>query len=313
MIMRQVNLSGVDLNLLPPLEALLRLRNVTHAAAEVGLSQPAMSRALARLRHLLDDPLLVRTSAGYVLTPRSQQLRPALAAALGDVRHLFRQPDFDPAGERRTFRIACSDSQAILILPTLMARLARVAPGIDLRQVSYSSDMVQRMESGNLDLAFALSTTPLPPGARSEVVAQDRLALIMRRGHPLSERPLTIADYAAADHASIAILGDGQSELDATLAASGVSRRIAMVTPHFAAALATVACTDLVTTLSRAFAARMAGAFDLVLREPPLPETVMTVTLVWSHLRSGDRLLTWLRGLIREVAGEEHPTGKIGL
>ncbi|MCZ8315255.1 LysR family transcriptional regulator [Phreatobacter sp.] len=304
--MRDTNLAGIDLNLLPPLEALLRLRNVTYAAAEVGLSQPAMSRTLARLRHLLGDPLLVRTGAGYVLTPRSRDLLPALGAALEDLRGLLHPPAFDPAGARSTVRIACSDTQAILLMPAVMARLAREAPGLDLHLVPYSADMIPRMAAGRLDLAFALATTPLPPGARSEAIAQDRLVMVMRRGHPLADMPLSIADYAVVDHAGIAILGDGLSDLDAALAASGISRRIAVVTPHFTAALAAVAATDLVSTLSHAFASRFAAPFGLVLREPPLPETAMTITLVWSHLRAGDRLLVWLRGLIRDVAATLH-------
>ena len=301
--MREVNLAGLDLNLLPPLEALLRQRNVTYAAADVGLSQPAMSRALARLRHLLGDPLLVRAGAGFVLTPRAESLVPQLAAALGEVKGLFRQQAFDPSGERRTIRIAASDTQTVLLAPALMARLKREAPGLDLRFVPYATDMVRRMETGALDLAFALSTTPLPPGAQSAVIARDRLALVMRRGHPLAGKAWTMADYGAVDHAAIAIFGDGQSELDALLAAAGVSRRIALATPHFTAALAAVAATDMVTTISRAFAARFAAALDLSLREPPFAETGMAMTLVWSHVRARDPLLAWLRALIGDVAG----------
>lgn len=304
--MHQTNLAGVDLNLLPALEALLRQRNVTRAASDVGLSQPAMSRALARLRDLLGDPLLVRIPGGYALTPRALDLETRLAAALGDVRAVLEQPVFDPAIVQRTLRIASSDLQNILIGPRLVSRLAREAPGIDLRMESYSSNLIARMESGALDLAFATAATPLPPGAASEIVASDRLALVMRRGHPAARRAWTMATYADYNHVGVSLLGDGNSDMDALLAAAGVRRRIALVTPQFYAALEAVAASDLVTTLSRAFAARFADTLDLVLMDPPFAEIHMQLTLVWSHVRTSDPLLAWLRRLIGEIAREVH-------
>lgn len=302
MSMRDINLSSLDLNLLPPLEALLRRRNVTHAAADVGLSQPAMSRALSRLRALLGDPLLVRGQGGFVLTSRAQNLAPRVATALDELKVLFQEQSFDPASERRTIRVAASDTQTILLAPMIMARLAREAPGIELRMEPYGQDLFTRMERGACDLAFALATTPLPVGAMSEPIAVDRLALVMKRGHPAADRLWAIADYGAFDHVGVALLGDGRSELDALLAAAGVSRRIALMTPHFMAALATVAATNMITTISEAFARRFADAFDLIVREPPFADTELRVTLVWSHIHATDPLLAWFRGLVRDVA-----------
>lgn len=302
--MREVNLSGLDLNLLPALDALLRRRNVTHAAADVGLSQPAMSRALSRLRALLDDPLLVRGHGGLVLTPKAQGLVPRLATAVGELKGLFRERDFDPSAERHTIRIVAADTHTVLLAPPMMARLSREAPGIDLRFEPYGTDMVRRMENGALDFAFAVSTTDLPSGAVSMPVANDRLALVMRRGHPRAARPWTIADYGTCDHVGIALLNDGRSEMDGLLAAAGVNRRIALVTPHFIAALAAVAATDMVTTISEAFALRFAKAFGLVVRTPPFANTELQMTLVWSHVRSHDPMLVWFRQFIRETAAQ---------
>jgi len=302
--MREVNLSGLDLNLLPPLEALLRRRNVTHAAADVGLSQPAMSRALARLRDLLGDPLLVRGQGGLVLTPRAQTLAAQIAPALERLKGVFREDAFDPRAAQRTIRIAGADTQAILLAPGILKRFAAEAPGLDLRIETYGRDIVSRMESGGLDFAFALTTTQLPPGARSERIGEDRLALVMRRGHPAAKKRWTVADYGRFDHAAVAIFGDGQSDLDALLAAQGVRRRIAFTSPHFAAALAAVSASDCVTTLSRAFAAKFADAFDLILKEPPLDMPPLETTLVWSDLYDTDPLLRWARGVVREAALE---------
>jgi DNA-binding transcriptional LysR family regulator len=300
--MQNTNLAGVDLNLLPALDALLRRRNVSHAAADVGLSQPAMSRALSRLRDVLGDPLLVRGAGGFVLTPRAMRLAPIVASALVEIAGVYDEQAFDPAKAQTIIRIAASDYQTIMLAPAIMARLSAQAPGIDIRMQPYSADMAQRIESGALDLAFATRTTPLPPGAQSEVVGQYDLALVMRRSHPRARRVWRIEDYAAYDHVAIALTGDGQSDLDALLAASGLRRRIALVTPHFMAAVATVSQTDLVTTIARDFAEMFADQFDLVLKEPPFEATHFQMTLVWSHVRRNDPVLEWVRGIIRDVA-----------
>jgi len=303
--MRQTNLAGLDLNLLPPLEALLRHRNVTRAAADVGLSQPAMSRALARLRDLTGDPLLVRAHGKFALTPKAERLAAQLAPALDQVKRVFAEPAFDPAAAKRVIRISAVDQQTVLYAPPLMKRLAHEAPGLDVRFEPHTADMAARMEHGALDFVFALATTPLPPGAMSEPIAHDRLALAMRKTHPRAKRRWRTADYGAVDHVGVAIFGDGQSELDAMLASHGVKRRIALVTPHFTAALAAVSQTDMVTTLSRTLAQRLAPTFGLALHEPPFDKTEMIVTLVWSHVRAGDPLLAWLRRIIGEIATAE--------
>lgn len=304
--MRQLNIASVDLNLLPPLAALLRRRNVTHAAADAGLSQPAMSRALGRLRALLGDPLLVRGTSGYVLTPRAAALQPRLEAMLTGIGEMLITAPFDPLRATRTVRLAAADSHTVGLIPALMARLAVEAPGINLQVQTYSADLQSRIESGAIDMAFATATTPLPPGSMSATLTDDRLTLVMRRDHPAAHREWTLKDYADWSHVGVALLGDGQSDIDAELAAAGVKRRIALVTPHFTAALATVAVTDMVTTVSETFARRFATAFDLVLKPPPLAAKELRLTLVWSHIRDTDPLLAWFRGLLAEVATALH-------
>jgi DNA-binding transcriptional LysR family regulator len=299
--MHEMNINGVDLNLVPALEALLRQRNVTRAAADIGLSQPAMSRALARLRILLGDPLMVRTSRGYSLTPKAEQLRPQLAVALTSLRGMFQPQPFDAGIERRVLKLAAADVHTVLLLPGVMARLTRDAPGVDLRIEAYRPDVLSRLADGSIDLAFGMTTTPLPPGVVSKTVFTDRLALVMRAGHPNAGLPWTLMDYGRHSHVGVSILGDGQSHLDAVLAAAGVTRRIALVTPNFTAALATVAQTDMVTTISAALARRFAPSFDLVLREPPFAETALLTTLVGSAVRATDPFLVWFQTVVRDV------------
>jgi DNA-binding transcriptional LysR family regulator len=134
------------------------------------------------------------------------------------------------------------------------------------------------------------------------VVLHDRLGLVMRRGHPAARRTWSIADYGKYRHVGVSVLGDGQSEMDALLAAKGVTRRIALVTPSFVSALSAVAETDLVTTVSAALARRFAKTFDLVVKAPPIGDDRMTMTLVSSHVRAQDPFLVWFRNLVREVA-----------
>ncbi len=299
--MREVNLAALDLNLLPALEALLRRRNVTRAAADVGLSQPAMSRALARLREIFDDPLLVRTGGGLAPTPLAEALIPKAAAALDGLRGLFRSEDFDPSALKRVFRLAAADAQTILLAPGLVSRLAVEAPNVDLRFEPIGRDIIARMEQGFVDLCFATAATPLPPGAFSEPLASDRLALVMRRGHPAANRNWSLGDYALYPHATVAFFGDGVSEIDAALAAAGVERRIALTTPHFMATIAAVAASDMVTTISWAFARRFAEPLGLVLRPTPLPDA-LDITVVALRLRAADSTLQWFRRVLREEA-----------
>jgi DNA-binding transcriptional LysR family regulator len=299
--MREVNLSGLDLNLLPALDALLRRRNVTHAASEVGLSQPAMSRALARLREIFGDPLLVRVGGRLAPTPLAQSLAPKVAATLVELRGLFHPQDFDPATLRRVMRIAAADAQIILVAPRLIARLRREAPGVDLCFEPIGRDIVTRMEQGEVDLCFATAATPLPPGAFSETIARDRLALVMRRGHPAASRSSSLTDYGLYAHATVAFFADGVSEIDARLAAAGVERRIALTTPHFMATLAAVAASDLITTISAAFARRFAATLDLVLREPPFDDQ-LDITIVGVKARSADPAMRWFRDVLRQEA-----------
>lgn len=238
--MRKVNLSGIDLNLLPPLHALLTRKNVTHAASDVGMSQPAVSSALARLRHLLDDPLLIRDTKGLMRTPWGEALLPVVARAIENLTSVFESQHFDFKKVKCTIRFASSDVQTILSAPRLHELMRREASGIDLRFEPYGRDVTKRIEDGRLDFAFALSSTPLPSGSASFEIMNDRLALMMRRHHPLAKKTWMLKDYTRVDHIAINLTDDGISDLDALLSHANITRRVALTTPHFVAALTAV-------------------------------------------------------------------------
>jgi len=262
-----------------------------------------MSRALARLRDLLGDPILVKAPGGLAPTARAAALLPQLTASLDRLGGVLRPPAFAPEALDRTFRIAATDVQALLLGPPLLARLRAEAPRATLQFVIVGADVRERIATGDIDLAFATSTTPLPPGAHSEPLVEDRLVLVTRRG---AVAPATLTDYARRDHVTVAIFGDRMSEIDAELAEAGLTRRIVFTTPHFLVALAAVGATDCVTTLSAALARRFAPTFGLALQESPLRGKALMLTMVVTATRAHDPGLVWLKARIREAASEAY-------
>jgi DNA-binding transcriptional LysR family regulator len=300
--MHSLNLRSVDLNLLPALEALLRHRHVTRAAAEVGLSQPAMSHMLARLRRVLGDDLLVRGSSGLALTARAEEIAPRVAALLNAAGAIYRPPPLDISKVRRVLHVAAADLHTILFVPGLMARMREEAPGIALSVHNYTRDIFKRLSDGSIDLVLADAETPLPPGAVSTVIGEDRYALVMRDKHPAANKRWTVGEYTKWDSVVVSIFGDGASNVDARLAQAGVARRIGLSTPHFMASLAVVSATDMVATTSLIFATRHAKSFRLVVRDPPLPEIRFTSTIIGSALRMNDPVISWFCTLVKVVS-----------
>lgn len=299
--MRDLNLSSTDLSLLPALDALLRRRHVTRAAEDVGLSQPAMSHVLARLRRALGDDLLVRGPSGLALTSRAEEIAPHVTAILDAAKAIYRPPAFEPSKVRRTLRLVGCDWHSILFAPDLMKRIREQAPGIELSIENYTRDSFKRLAEGAVDLAFFNAQTPLPPGAVSTVVGEDRYALVMRDGHPAARKKWTLADYAKWDSVVVALTGDGMSDIDARLAKAGITRRVGLSTPHFMGCLAAVSATDMIATTSLLFAARHARAYGLVVRKPPFPEARFANTLIGSASRMNDPVIRWFCALFKDV------------
>ena len=300
--MRDLNLASVDLNLLPALEALLRRRHVTRAAEDVGLSQPAMSHVLARLREVLGDDLLVRGPSGLALTSRAEEIAPRVVAFLNAARAIYRPPPFEPSKVRRTLHIGGCDTHSVLFIPDLMKRVREEAPGIDLSIENYTRDIFKRLEDGSIDLVFANAEIPLPPGAVSTVIGEDRYALVMREKHPAAEKKWTLAEYTKWESVVVSLFGDGTSDIDARLAKAGLTRRIGLITPHFMGCLAAVSATDMIATTSHLLATRHAKSYRLVVREPPFPEVRFTSTLIGSAPRMNDPVIRWFCTLVKEIS-----------
>jgi DNA-binding transcriptional LysR family regulator len=300
--MHQTHLSGVDLNLLPLLDAVLSERHLTRAARRVGLSQPAASRALGRLRALLGDPLLVRSGRTSVLTPRAEALREPVRLALSTISQaLLEPPPFDPARDRRTVRIAADDYATLVVLTPLLRTLYRKAPGLDVHVLPPLSSCVERLMRGEVDLAIAPWTDRTPATLRAEVLCEDGFVGMVHRKHPFARRAPSLKQYVEARHALIAPSGQRGGYVDAALAKLGKERRVALMSPHFLATPFIVAESDLVITLAERVARHYARLLPVAFFKPPIALPRFQTALYFHARDQQDAVLIWLGSELRAL------------
>lgn len=293
-------LRTIDLNLLVVLDAVLAERHITRAAARLGLSQPAVSHALNRLRHLFGDELMVRTAGGLRPTARALELEPAVRDLIARTRRVLGLTGFDPAADRRTFRLAMSDYGSAVLLPAVLARLRREAPGIGLSVVQAGrAAMAEDVASGALDAAAGVF--PHAPATLTvRRLFTERYVCLADRNHPaFAGCTLTLEGYLAAPHLAVAIGGEGPGEVETALAAIGASRRVQVVIPHFGTAQHLLPGTDLILTIAGRAVARPAAGLRVC--PPPFAVAPFDFALL-SHPRAGDdAALAWLLRLIAET------------
>lgn len=294
------NLASVDLNLLVVLEALLAERHVSRAAVRLNRSQPAVSHALARLRILLDDPLLVRRGGRLEPTARATEIAPQLGEALGRMRHLLTPAGFDPATERRTFRLGMSDYGAAVMLPTLLPLIRAQAPHVDL-VVSQASREVMAAEvmDGETDLAFGVFPD-LDQSLRVHRLFEEHFACLADTENLAGRPGMDMATYLARPHALVALRGDRESEVDAALAVLGFKRRLCLVLPHWSVAPGLIAGTDLVLTVARRTLPSRPEDNGLHVFAPPFDIPPFGFQQIWHRRRDGDPAHQWLRRQIRD-------------
>lgn len=299
------NLAAVDLNLLVVLDALLAERSVTRAGARVGLSQPAVSNALARLRALVGDPLLVRAGSAMEPTPRALELAGPVRHALATLgRALSTAPRFDPATSQHTFRVAATDEAQLTLVPPLAARLAAAAPGVDLSLARATSRVEDGLRTGRHDL-YVGSWLDIPASLNHHLLRHEPFACVARKGHPALTGGLTLGAFAAAAHVLVTPAERPGSAVDAALADQGVDRRVALRTPHLSVAARVVARTDLLAILPRRVAETFAAELPIDVFTPPLDAPAVPVHLVW-HPRAHDHApQRWLRQQLMDTAAAE--------
>lgn len=272
-----------DLNLLAALDALLRETSVSGAARRLGIGQPAMSAALARLRVLFDDPLLVRTPRGMEATPRAKALAVPLRQTLSELRSLVEPPGaFDPATTQRTFRFSGGDYAGMTVLPPLIEDLQRTASRINIRFRYVEKDSVpQLLDRDELDLALSVVGT-LPPRFRTEPLIKESFVCAARVGHPILKGRLTRERFAEADHLLVTERGDEHGCMDELLQRDGLSRRVALTVPSAALVAGALGRSDLVATIARRAGDHIAEQGRIRLFEPPYDAPTWTMSLVWA-------------------------------
>jgi DNA-binding transcriptional LysR family regulator len=301
------SLAGIDLNLLVILDALLAERHVTRAAQKVGLTQSATSHALARLRALLEDPLLVRGPRGtLVATPRAETLAVPLRRALESLQTALRgDAPFDPATARASFRIATSDYAEIVLLPPLIRRLAQEAPGIDLWAVPVPDLPAPVLAAGELDLCLAPHAQGgFPAGIYQKRLFDEDFRCVVRKGHPAAAQRLTLARFCDLSHALVAPRGTPGSFVDDALARMGKTRRVVVRVPHFLVAPHVIASSDLVVTIPTRIAEIHAAPLGLALLPPPVEVPPFTFSMTWHERAHHDPAQRWLRDTLAKVARE---------
>lgn len=302
--MKSIQLHQIDLNLLVVFQQLMQQRQVSRTAALMGVSQPAISNALARLRALLDDPLFVRTPAGMQPTPRAMALDQPVAQALAQLQGALNQGEaFDPARSERQFQIGMTDIGEIYFLPWLVATLAERAPGITLSTLRNTAvNLQEEMASGHVDLAIGL-LPQLKGGYFKRQLFTQRYVCLMRRGHPLARRTLTEAAYTGAEHVLVVAQGTGHGQVDELLARRGLRRRVRLTVPHFVAMGHLLSQTDLLATVPERLAQALLEPFGLVVKPTPVALPEAGISVFWHARQHKDSANRWLRALAFERFG----------
>jgi DNA-binding transcriptional LysR family regulator len=301
------NLLRNNLNLLGVLDALLSERNVTRAAEKMHLSQPAMSNALAKLRQLFDDPLLVRVPGGLALTPRAEELIEPVHRILEEVDHAFQpQQTFDPATAQNSFNIAATDSLELTLLPLLSQRICKQAPGVKLTVVPRTSAKVPHAQllSGEIDLVIG-HFADMPETLHVRTLYQEKLVLVVRDKHPTIRRKPTLAQFVAVPHVLI------YPQADAFLAMAGeqhpgaIARlNMALRLPHFAAAPIIVSQSDCSVILPSRLAERFAALLPLKIFPIPFDIPPFSISAAWHERTHHDPAQHWLRQMFVDICGK---------
>ncbi|WP_103341366.1 LysR family transcriptional regulator [Amycolatopsis sp. CA-126428] len=298
----------IDANLAVALDALLTEQSVTRAAARLHTSPAAMSRTLARLRRILQDPLLVRAGQTMVPTPRAHALRDEAAAVVRSLAALLTSGAVvDPATLHSTFTLQAADLVGAALAAGLLQLTRREAPGVSLRFRTEEFEAGSALRDGRIDLEIG-AIDHVDPETQVENLLTLRMVAAVRPGHPLTEQPLTPARLAAADHVAVSRRGRFTGPLDTALAEHDLRRRVAVVLPSHLAAMALAARSDLVclvpAALSDAPASPLtadATALGLHLLDIPLPLPPLTIGMAWHPRQSADGAHNWLRAAVRRT------------
>ena len=290
------HIKGFDLNLLVSLQALVEERSITRAGRRLSLTQPAMSRVFDRLQKLFGDELLIRTGGRYEPTHRALDIYAELKGLLPKISGLVDGKEFNPADITGSFRMEATDYAALVVLPGLTKVLLQTAPGLRIEVSPLdNSEFLKRLEANTLDLAFRANEAPQP--FRSEPVFRDKCVCLIRKGHPLGGRHLTMEGYLRWKHVG----GGGMGVVQQILDRIGCKRDVQLRVP-FSVLGSIVERTDLIATVPQRMAKRLAASSKTQIVSAPRELQGFTYLQIWHPRYESDSVHKWLRELIKQVA-----------
>ena len=300
-----MDIRAVDLNLLKAFDALMSERAVTRAAARIGLSQPAMSHALARLRNLFADELFVRTPNRMEPTARAREIAPLVSTAIEHIEAALNLgAGFDPAKSTGIFTAGMAEYAEVALVGRLAESFARQAPRATLRLTPVTgAEAAEQLDRGAIDVAVA-RLGALPTHLDAIVLLRDPFMLVARRGHPVAAHTLSIEAYAALDHVLVSPRGDTTGAVDRTLAGFGLKRRIALLVATYLALPAALAASDLVATVPRRTAQQIAALAEIEIMPLPI-DLAVTASMAWHRRAASEPAQQWFRSLLIGAAGAE--------
>lgn len=297
-----MELKDIDLNLLVVFNQLLIERRVSKVAENLGLGQPAVSNALARLRKLFGDELFLRTAHGMEPTPFADQLAEPVGYALGMIHDAVNQrTSFDPATSNRKFSIGMTDIGEIYFLPSLMVEIARIAPLVSISTIRNTAiNLKDAMEAGHIDLAIGLLPL-LQGGFFQRRLFIQKYVCMLRKDHRLDKQKISQTEFFAADHVAVVSSGTGHGKVDELIDGNSQQRKIKLTVPHFVAVGHILQSTDMVATVPERLAQRMAEPFGLVYVNHPVKLPEIAINLFWHAKYHKDPANQWLRGLVFDM------------
>jgi DNA-binding transcriptional LysR family regulator len=304
--MSTMELSDIDLNQLVLFQQLMVERRVSKVAENLGLTQPAVSNTLAKLRRQFGDDLFVRTPKGMMPTPFAEQLAEPIGYALGMIHSGLNQASrFDPASVKRAVTIGMTDIGEIVFLPALVERLRQEAPGVSLSTVrTTATNLRDDMEAGKVDLAIG----PLPQlkaGFFQRRLFRQRYVCLFRKGHALDRRRITLTDFKAAEHLVIVSAGTGHGKVDELIRRAGVERSTRLTVPHFVSVGHILRRTNMVATVTERLAESLVEPFDLTFRPHPVDLPEIAINVFWHAKVHRSPVHQWLRGVVFDLFGED--------
>jgi len=298
--MREVHLRDVDLNLLHALRALLEERHVTRAAKRCFLSQPAMSRALERLREMFGDVLLVRSGRAYERTVRGERVLRELESLMPRLEAMVRGESFEPEGSHERFRVAMTDHAAAMLMPPLLRRVRAAATNVKVEVSMWHSHVYEDVTAGRLDTA--LSAEAAPAVLEAEVLYEEDFVCLVGSAQRVGTRRFTLKQYLALPHALVETWERQQTPVDRPLAELGLKRRAALRIPFFLPTIRAIARTDLTLTLPRRLAESSASMPGVRVVEPPHEIKGFSYFMVWHPRLTAEPAHAWFREQLRMAA-----------